>query len=245
VSSRIQTLIGIWIKKSNLSSISKGFNADNQFVLEPGKVISSNDKPEFIEPKEKIGETFDPLTRLITRCVCIGQNLSYQTVTKDLQGMNFASSRANLIGDRAQFSVIQDHLVHDSFRLDWNTYVFWMFVTGNMAPLTLTTYKQDPWKWQQCYWQRPGWDWVDPLRDAEAAIELRKNNLLTLEEYWGNKGLGWKTQMRQIAKEKAAVKALEEEFEVSLGENDQVAAESVEAMRALRGRDRQTDGSDD
>jgi capsid protein len=77
-----------------------------------------------------------------------------------------------------------------------------------MAPLTYADYIIDPWKWSQCFWQPPGWDWVDPTKDANASIDLYKNNMTTLKEHYGSKGKNWRAELRQIAEEKAAMKDL-------------------------------------
>jgi capsid protein len=109
-----------------------------------------------------------------------------------------------------------------------------------MSPLGLSDYQADPWRFNQCYWQPPGWDWVDPLKDANAAIELRKNNMLTLKDYYSSGGQNYKAELRQIAKEKAYLAELETEYDVDMSTADQTAAKAQEA--AASGADAGADG---
>jgi capsid protein len=85
-------------------------------------------------------------------------------------------------------------------------------MAGKMAPLTYADYLADPWKWTQCFWQPPGWDWVDPLKDAKAAIELHKMNMLSLKDHYGSKGKNWEREVAQIAIERERLKEIGLEY---------------------------------
>jgi lambda family phage portal protein len=217
VKSRIHAMIALWINKRDMPSmLKKRLNSDSQLEWEPARMMYSDNEPKIIEPKEKISESFDPLTRLIQRIISIGVGLSYQIVTKDLQGMNFASSRANILEDRRIFRMTQKWFTKEFCQRDWQTFVRWMFFSGKMAPLTLADYNKDSWRWSQAYWQPPGWDWVDPLKDAQAAIKLHGANMMTLQEHYANRGQNYRSQLRQIAEEKVYLRQLENEYGVEM-----------------------------
>jgi lambda family phage portal protein len=208
VSSRIRAMIAFWIHKNDAPGLAKGLNSNRNLSMEPGRTLYTNTKPEIIGGEDPVSETFDPLTRLCQRSIAIGTGLSYQILTKDLQGMNFAASRANILEDRRIFQMIQKWFIKEVCQPDYAIFVKWMFLSGKMAPLTYADYIIDPWKWSQCFWQPPGWDWVDPTKDANASIDLYKNNMTTLKEHYGSKGKNWRAELRQIAEEKAAMKDL-------------------------------------
>lgn len=106
VSSRIRAMIALWVNKNDAPGLSKGIT-NSKLQWEPGRIMYSGTKPEVISGGDPIGDTFDPLTRLCQRSIAIGTGLSYQILTKDLQGMNFAASRANILEDRRIFQMIQ------------------------------------------------------------------------------------------------------------------------------------------
>lgn len=217
VASRIQAMISLWMNKRDLPMLASKLNSDSQAQWEPGRIMYSEHEPKIIEPSARVTEVFDPLTRLIQRWIAIGTGLSYQILTKDLQGMNFASSRANILEDRRLFKKCGAWFCKEFCQRDWDIYVYWMFLSGKMTPFTTADYKADPWKWQQVYWQHPGWDWVDPAKDSKAAIDLNNNNMLTLKEHYGSKGKNYTEELRQIAIEKKRIKELEEEYEIEMG----------------------------
>jgi lambda family phage portal protein len=216
ISSRIRAMIALWVNSVDQNKLLATRDSSNRLQWEPGRIMSTAHKPEVVESKDNLNETFDPLTRLISRFIAVGTGLSYQVLTRDLHGMNFASSRANILEDRRMFRSIQTWFVKEFCQPDWERFVFWMFAAGHMAPLTITDYRRDPWRWSQCHWQPPGWAWVDPAKDARAAIELRKNNMLTLAEHYGAQGKNWRSELAQIAVEKIYIADLEREHDVDM-----------------------------
>ena len=229
MSSRILAMIALWTKADDAPRLAGGADSNNRIKWEPARIMYSKNKPEVIQAADSIADTFDPLCRLIQRTISIGTGLSYQILTKDLVGMNFAASRANILEDRRLFEMVQKWYIKNFCQRDWENYVYQMFLSGKMSPLGISDYQADPWRFNQCYWQSPGWDWVDPLKDANAAIELRKNNMLSLKDYYSSGGQNYKAELRQIAKEKAYLAELETEYDVDMSTAKQVAAKATEA----------------
>jgi lambda family phage portal protein len=212
ISSRIQTMIALWMNKNDASSISKGLNSDYNLKWEAGRIMYSGTKPEVISSGENINETFDPMTRLLSRFVAIGNGFSYQTLTRDLQGMNFASSRANILEDRKFFRRVQRWFVKEYCQLDWEKFVFWMFATGKIPGKTLADFNADPWKYTQCHWQTPGWEWVDPMKDAQAAVLMLQNHMTTLKDVYGKLGKNWEAEVKQGLMERKMIQDLKAEM---------------------------------
>ena len=55
-------------------------------------------------------------------------------------------------------------------------------------------------------WQWPGFEHVDPQKEADAAATRLENNLMTYAEYYAEHGDDWRAKFRQKAKEKAFAK---------------------------------------
>lgn len=235
VSSRIRAMIALWVNKNDAPGLSKGIT-NSKLQWEPGRIMYSGTKPEVISGGDPIGDTFDPLTRLCQRSIAIGTGLSYQILTKDLQGMNFAASRANILEDRRIFQMIQKWFSKEVCQVDYENFVKWMFLSGKMAPLSYADYLADPWTFNQCHWQMPGWDWVDPTKDAKATIDLYANKMTTLSDHYSSRGKDWRSELRQIA--------TEQEFMDGLGLKmpEQLKAEAAQAAADAQ---TQTEGSAD
>ena len=202
VASRIQAMISLWIHKEDANSFLK--NADSSYRLqwEPGRNIYTKHKPEVIQSKDDLNETFEPMIRLLLSMVAIGLGISYQILTRDLKGMNFASSRANILEDRRTFKVYQTWFIKDFCQKDWERFVFWTIATGKVPGVSLFNYSAEPWRFNDCFWTPPRWDWVDPLKDAQAAQLLVENNMMSLKDYYGSQGKNYIEEIRQIAEEK-------------------------------------------
>ena len=240
VSSRINAMIAMWVHKNDAGMFLKNKDSSNRLSWEPGRIMYSQNEPKVIQSKDNLTETFDPLIRLVQRLIGIGTGLSYQILTKDLQGMNFASSRANILEDRKLFRSIQRWFIKEVCQKDWNFFIYQMFLTGKMAPLTFSDYLSDPWKYQDVFWQPPGWDWVDPLKDAKAAIELNKANMLSLKEHYANKGKNYKAELKQIAIEREYMKQLEADHGILMTPE---LKENMPGFQQISDLDEITDGS--
>lgn len=227
VASRIQAMIALWVHEQDAPGLLKNKDASNRKKWEPARLFYSKYEPKVIESKTSISETFDPLMRLIQRTIGVGVGLSYQSLTKDLQGMNFASSRANILEDRRIYRMFQSWFIKEFCHRDWKVFVFWMFASGKMAPLSLTDYNRDQWKYQEAHWQAPGWDWVDPLKDAKAAVELRQNGMQSLQEYYGSRGMNWREEINQIAQELVYMKQLEDENQIEFPKGEKAEAVAI------------------
>ena len=214
MSSRIRAMISLWMKKKDAGAILSNRDSDGRVKWEPARIMYSDQKPEVIQSNNS--ENLDPFMRMLTRTIGTGVGLSYQLITKDLAGMNFASSRANILEDRRTFRMMQRWFIKEVCQKDWEVFVFWMFASGKLAPLTLTDYKADPWKWNQSHWQTTGWEWVDPLKDASAAILLNNNGMLSLKDIYGGRGKNYKAELNQIAEEQKYIVDLEEKHGVTI-----------------------------
>lgn len=219
IASRIQAMIGLFVPSATLwdqilakqtASTSDTTNP-TQLKMEPGRVYhgrTKDDKPEVIQADDNVTAVLEPLTRLILHAVCVTQGISYQTVTRDLQKVNMASARVNTNGDRRAFRMFQKWFAKAICQRVWNNYVERMVFEGKIHGVTVPQYIANPWHYQQCQWRPTGFDYIDPSREAAAAVELHDNNMLTLEQHYGERGEYWRDSLAQIAEERKVMKEL-------------------------------------
>jgi len=82
-------------------------------------------------------------------------------------------------------------------------------------------------------WAWPGHDPVDPVKEASAETLNAAGLRDTLADAWARRGEDWETKLRQIAKEKAFIAALEKEFRVKLDLADVIPAKTILASALI------------
>ena len=123
---------------------------------------------EVINPSRPNAQA-DAWITLILRSMATGVGLSYERLARDYSRTNFSSNRASDLEDRREFRMDQRWLVSRWLRPPWAKFVESAVragVTGFPSP---GEFAQDYHAWIRHEWQPPGWEWVDPLRQSQAA----------------------------------------------------------------------------
>ena len=211
--SRIQSMIGLFVPNGIMNRLFEGNkNSDNQIEWAPGKILygEKGDKPEVIQADDSVKEVLAPLQSLLLHAISMTLGISYQTVTRDLVKVNMASGRINTNEDRKTYHVIQKWFAKEICQKDWNQYVKLMFAEGKIEGRTIVDYLKDPWKYSQCQWQGPGFDFIDPAKEANAAIDLIASKMGTYERWYAEKhGTDWRDEFAQISEEKKLMDELD------------------------------------
>ena len=217
IASRLQAMIGLFIPDNLMNNlIKKQKNADNQIEMISGRIYhgQKGEAPEVIQADDSIKDVLEPLQRLLLHAITMTQGLSYQTVTRDLVRTNMASGRINVNEDRKVYRALQKWFSKDVCQRDWDYFVWRMFLEGKITGRSIIDYNRDPWKYNQAQWIPPGHDFIDPAKEATAAIELVNANMMTFEKWYGDLGMDWQDALKQISEEKKLVKELKIEPEI-------------------------------
>lgn len=102
----------------------------------------------------------------IMRQVATGLGVSYNALASDLVGVNYSSMRSGLLIERDQWKRFQSWIVEV---LSADVFEDWL-ATSLLTPSALSLDSRDPSKFLAGKWDPRGWPWVDPLKDAQAAI---------------------------------------------------------------------------
>jgi len=211
VASRIQSMINIFVPNATANSLTyKNQNADNETEITQGKYLSGKvgEEPKIIQADDSIKDVLIPLQKLLMHAITMTMGVSYQSVTRDLEKVNMASGRINTNEDRKSYRALQNFVIKKINAPDWNIFVRQMFIEGKIAGKTILDYEKDPYKYSQHAWLPNGFDLIDPAKESLAAIELINNNMLTLEEWYGDRGQDYKDKLQQRAKEQNEMKEL-------------------------------------
>lgn len=171
--------------------------------------VSTNGEITPIKGDDTLKESFNPLVKHNLIQLGCGLGFSYQNLTTDLEGMNFASSRANIINDNRFFRVIYKWFTKTVLQRRWEKFVEWEVLQNKIPGVTFQNYIDDPWYYTQCYWlPTDGEKWVDPLKDAEATKTLYGLGQITYQEICAMAGKDWRSVLKQIAKEREKMEEL-------------------------------------
>lgn len=99
------------------------------------------------------------------RSIATGMGMSYNTLSSDLEGVNYSSIRAGLLDEREEWMELQGWFVSQVCR---PIFRFWLERSLDLGAIKLPSsrlskYKADTWRGRR-------WKWVDPEKDVRAAL---------------------------------------------------------------------------
>lgn len=131
-------------------------------MLPPGMDIKFSSPPE-------VGDTYEIWVKQALREIAAGMGVTYEQLTGDLSGVNYSSIRAGLLEFRRRCEMLQ-----------WHTIIFqfcqpvarrWMDAAVASGLISVSGgYARERRKYYRIEWRAPRWPWVDPLKDAMAAV---------------------------------------------------------------------------
>lgn len=113
---------------------------------------------------------FADFTKACLRGIASGLGVAYNALANDLEGVNYSSIRQGALAERDSWMLVQTWFTESFLRpvfAEWlkSALAFGQITLANGSPLPLS--KLD--KFTAHAWQGRRWQWVDPLKDIEAA----------------------------------------------------------------------------
>jgi len=172
-------------------------NAIIEYLRTGEKVtIAQNNRP---------GATFSPFVRLVLTMLSITTGAPYELISGDYQGLNFSTARIVRNDFSQQLRPISVRHIRQYCMPAFRSFMDVAVMSGK---LTLPGYWQDPRRYQECEWQPPGMDAVDPLREAKSQIEAISYGLKSPQEVARERG----KDLEEIYEEIQAAQALAKEM---------------------------------
>lgn len=200
IASRIQAAIALWVKETSKFPNSAQKNSDGNIPWGPGKILKSPDKPEVIQASDNIKETLAALIELYLRQISSGMGVSYQEMTSDLAGANFASSRTVVMDRRRYYQKKQQFVERSYCHPIWSKFVQWSFLSGLIPGKSIVDFNKNRWGLCHATWTPDRWQWVDPLKDINALIAQKDAGWLSDEDFCEQTGLN-RDQLYALLKE--------------------------------------------
>jgi lambda family phage portal protein len=101
----------------------------------------------------------------LLRQVATGLGVSYNALASDLTGVNYSSMRSGLLIERDLWRRLQQWLIESFLQPTFESWLKMALLSGE-----LVLDSRDPSKFLAGKWEPRGWQWVDPLKDVQAAI---------------------------------------------------------------------------
>lgn len=175
-------------------------------ILEPGtmSVLPPSKRVEWSSPPDS-GDAPALATHTL-RAMAAGVGLTYEQLTGDYSQVNYSSARAGLLEFRRFCESVQHHtVVFQLCRPVWDRFMRWQVMQGKVSARAL----MDPASGlSTAKWLPPAWPWVDPLKDARAAIMEMDANLRSRADIIAERGYDAEEIDRQIAADNARADAL-------------------------------------
>ena len=177
-------------------------------TAEPGTFerLPMGTKFEAYDPKYPEAQ-FDPFTKAMIRLIASGLGVSYQTLSGDLSETSYSSGRQGLLEERETYKSAQS-LFSEMF-LD-RVYAEWLSMGILTGALNLPMAKYN--KFNTPKWTGRRWQWVDPLKDVQAAKEEVSAGFKSSTMIANENG----RDLDEIYQELANEKALAEEYGLEL-----------------------------
>ena len=166
-------------------------------TVEPGaiRVEQNGSRLDWSDPPDA-GDTPGHAAFTLRR-IAAGMNVPYELATGDYSQVNYSSARAALLEFRRFCETIQHHvLVFGLCRPVWRAFVRWQPLVGAIPALD---YFDNPRLFEAVKWLPPKWQWVDPQKDAAAAISEMNAGLRSRAEIVAERGYDVETIDREIA----------------------------------------------
>lgn len=209
-------------------------NSKDQIVegLEPGMIkhLLPGESITSFNP-QRPSSTFEPFVDRILRAISAALGLPYELVAKDFSKTNYSSARAALLEARRYFKVRQEWLSRKFCQIVWEMVLEEAYLKNELGSTPFYENQKD---YVQASWITPGWEWVDPLKEAQAFEVGLKNNIITHSDIYASQGKDWEEAFYQRQRERTLQKELGIEEEEKDGKDKKETKPQVDEEAETR-----------
>jgi lambda family phage portal protein len=163
--------------------------------------------PEPIKMPDSVSDTIQPLAKMLMHGITSGLGTSYTTVTRDMEGVNFAASKFIDIQEWRRYTALKDFLVYDHCNPFWENYIKFISLSGNIPEMNDSFYRKNPEMLNDVEWVGNGKSDVDPLKDVNADEKALRNGMTSLSSVLNKRGSDLDDQLDTIAEEREKIKS--------------------------------------
>lgn len=178
-------------------------DGDVMMEVEPGvfrRAPAGYDLKMF-EPTHPAGN-FDAFMKRTLMGVASGLGIAYNSLANDLESVNYSSIRSGSIEERDQWRIIQNWFIESFLNPVYSEWLA-LALLKNQIGLPFSKYE----KYNAPQWFPRSWDWVDPLKDTNAAINEIEAKINTRTNILAERGIDFEDVVMQLSEEEEMLKA--------------------------------------
>ena len=184
---------------------------DGAYEISPGQIVRLDPGEDVTvgQPADS-GATYEPFQYRTLLQIAAALGIPYPYLTNDMVKGNFSNSRLALIEFRRRVSAWQHSVM--VYQLCRPVHARWMDAAVLSGALKLPGYEHQRARLRAADWLPTRWDWVDPLKDANAEIAQIEAGLKSRTQAIAERGYDAEQVDREIAAEHARERALGLDF---------------------------------
>ncbi len=156
------------------------------------------------------GDTYEPFVKDSQRWQSAGFGMSFEAFANNYTDSSYASARSGALEERLSYQGQQQFLEEKMNRnvVAWFIEAAWL---AGLNPAPMPRYAEDPLVWhEKACGQFPGWTWVDPNNDANAAEKLIELVIDTRSDQAAQRGQVFEDVVeRQVEEEEQLIRLYE------------------------------------
>lgn len=219
VAARIAACLAAFVKSpadyAMYSGLSSNDTSKKIREFEPGMI-------EYLSPGEEVSvfssnrpnNALEAFTRHMMMSAANAVDIPYEVFANDWAGLNYSNARTVLLQAYLAFRVYQNYMIKHLCVPVWENVMAEAVMAGLIEAPGFDRRRED---YLRAAWIPPGWQWVDPVKEA-ADKELEVDNLFeTLSDICAAKGKDFEETVEARAVELKKIRDLEKKYGVTLG----------------------------
>jgi len=164
--------------------------------------------PEPIKMPDSVSDTIMPLVKMLMHGITSGLGTSYTTVSRDMDGVNFAASKFIDIQEWRHYTALKDWFVYDFCNPFWNKFITYAAASGKIPELSMAAFRKDPSSFMEVQWVGNGKQDVDPLKDVSSDVMAVENMFTTHSAVCEKRGTDFDEVLDRLREEKEAFEVI-------------------------------------
>jgi len=196
-----------WQQASTKASGSEEYDRIQEFAPGEWHYLAPGEKVDIHSPKRP-NDAFGEFNNQLIRGPANALDIPPEIMSQNWAGMNYSNARTVLLMFyafcRLQQQYLKTHLCEPVYEVFLNTAI----ATGKLTIPGYATRKAD---YQEHAWIAPGWQWVDPVKEAKGKEIEVQNNFATLTDICAAQGLDFEEVIETRARELQKIQEQEKE----------------------------------
>ena len=147
---------------------------------------------------------FAAFSKCMLRGVAAAGDVSYHTLTGDLESVNYSSARVGLLDERDGYTVLQDEFIHGFCAPVFQAWLVAQAVLGEI-PLSV----EEAQTFDEIIWRPRRWAWVDPQKEIAAAAQAVALRVRSRTQIVAEQGGEIGQTFKELGQEEEALEALD------------------------------------